>query len=89
VDDLAEVMDGNPRETALRGGRRADGGAWRQAAGLRERPLRDVIERVRPSFKAELVPYTPPRSTLVPAGPETGWTTRIPSQHAWPGGRRS
>src|SRR3954469_15089761 len=32
-----------------------------------ERELRDEIERVRQSFKAELVPYTPPGSALVPA----------------------
>jgi MerR family transcriptional regulator/heat shock protein HspR len=43
-----------------------------------ERELRDEIERVRRSFKAELVPYSPPGSALVPAGKGRGPRVRIP-----------
>ncbi|HKP88734.1 MAG TPA: MerR family transcriptional regulator, partial [Thermoleophilaceae bacterium] len=43
-----------------------------------ERELRDEIERVRRSFKAELVPYSPPGSALVPAGKAGGPRVRIP-----------
>jgi MerR family transcriptional regulator/heat shock protein HspR len=43
-----------------------------------ERELRDEIERVRRSFKAELVPYSPPGSALVPAGKARGPRVRIP-----------
>src|SRR5215210_1433589 len=43
-----------------------------------ERELRDEVERVRRSFKAELVPYSPPGSALVPAGKARGPRVRIP-----------
>jgi MerR family transcriptional regulator, heat shock protein HspR len=50
----------------------------RRASERAERELRDEIERVRRSFKAELVPYTPPGSALVPAGKARGPRVRIP-----------
>src|ERR671938_1460150 len=43
-----------------------------------ERELRDEIERVRRSFKAELVPYTTTGSALVPAGKAGDPRVRIP-----------
>ena len=50
----------------------------RRASERAERELRDEIERVRRSFKAELVPYTPPGSALVPARQARGPRVRIP-----------
>jgi len=47
----------------------------RRQADRAERELRDEIERVRRSFKAELVPYEPPGSALIPA---RGERVRIP-----------
>ena len=43
-----------------------------------EHDLRDEIERVRRSFKAELVPYEPPGSALVPLRTAEGTRIRIP-----------
>jgi MerR family transcriptional regulator/heat shock protein HspR len=53
-----------------------------------ERELRDEIERVRRSFKAELVPYTPPGSALVPAKMARGSRVRIPITRTKPRGDR-
>ena len=50
----------------------------RRGSERAERELRDEIERVRRSFKAELVPYSPPGSALVPAGKARGPRVRIP-----------
>jgi MerR family transcriptional regulator/heat shock protein HspR len=49
-----------------------------QSAERAERDLREEIERVRRSFKAELVPYQPPGSALIPARDATGERVRIP-----------
>jgi MerR family transcriptional regulator/heat shock protein HspR len=54
-----------------------------------ERELRDEIERVRRSFKAELVPYTPPGSALVPASAARGPRVRIPISRTTPRSDRS
>jgi MerR family transcriptional regulator/heat shock protein HspR len=43
-----------------------------------QQALRDEIERVRRSFKAELVPYQAPGSALVPARDVRGKRVRIP-----------
>ena len=51
-----------------------------------ERELRDEIERVRRSFRAELVPYSPPGSALVPAGKSP--RVRIPISRTKPRGDR-
>jgi MerR family transcriptional regulator, heat shock protein HspR len=50
----------------------------RREAERMERDLRDEIERVRRSFKAELVPYQPPGSALIPARAARAATVRIP-----------
>ena len=54
-----------------------------------ERELRDEIERVRRSFKAELVPYSPPGSALVPASQARGPRVRIPISRTRPHGGTS
>src|SRR4051794_15697672 len=54
----------------------------RRAAERAERDLREEIERVRRSFKAELVPYTPPGSALVPARDARDSRVRIPIARA-------
>jgi MerR family transcriptional regulator/heat shock protein HspR len=51
----------------------------RQAERVQEE-LEHEIERVRRSFKAELVPYEPPGQALVPRRPDDGKTRRIPIQ---------
>jgi MerR family transcriptional regulator/heat shock protein HspR len=51
-----------------------------------EHELRDEIERVRQSFKAELVPYSPPGSALVPAQKTRGPRVRIPISRTTPRG---
>jgi MerR family transcriptional regulator, heat shock protein HspR len=43
-----------------------------------EQEMADELDRVRRSFKAELVPYQPPGQALVPAGKRGG--VRIPIQ---------
>jgi MerR family transcriptional regulator/heat shock protein HspR len=53
-----------------------------------EHELRDEIERVRQSFKAELVPYSAPGSALVPAQKTRGPRVRIPISRTTPGGGR-
>jgi MerR family transcriptional regulator, heat shock protein HspR len=50
----------------------------RRQADRAERELRDEIERVRRSFKAELVPYQAPGSALIPARDAGGQRVRIP-----------
>jgi MerR family transcriptional regulator, heat shock protein HspR len=57
----------------------------RRQAERAERDLRDEIERVRRSFKAELVPYQPPGSALVPARDARG-RVRIPISRTRPRG---
>jgi MerR family transcriptional regulator, heat shock protein HspR len=52
--------------------------ALRRESERAERELRDEVERVRRSFKAELVPYEAPGSALVPAGKARGPRVRIP-----------
>src|SRR5919199_4409415 len=59
----------------------------RREAERVERDLRDEIERVRRSFKAELVPYKPPGSALVPAKTR-GPRVRIPISRTKPRGDR-
>ena len=51
-----------------------------------ERELRDEIERVRRSFKAELVPYSAPGSALIPARAARGPRVRIPITRTTPRG---
>ena len=51
----------------------------REAEATR-RKLEQEVERVRQSFKAELVPYQPPGQALVPAGKRKGDGIRIPIQ---------
>jgi MerR family transcriptional regulator, heat shock protein HspR len=51
----------------------------RQAEKLEEEMAAE-IDRVRRSFKAELVPYQPPGQALVPAGKRRGDGIRIPIQ---------
>ena len=48
----------------------------RQAQRVRQE-LQDELERVRRSFKAELVPYEPPGSALMPVRGGDGETVRI------------
>ena len=50
----------------------------RREAERAERELRDEIERVRRSFKAELVRYEPPGSALVPSREARGDRVRVP-----------
>jgi MerR family transcriptional regulator, heat shock protein HspR len=50
----------------------------RRQADRAERELRDEIERVRQSFKAELVRYEPPGSALIPARDARVPRVRIP-----------
>src|SRR3982751_5213569 len=45
-----------------------------------EQEMADELERVRRSFKAELVPYQPPGQALVPSGKRKGDGIRIPIQ---------
>ena len=49
----------------------------RQAAQA-ERELRDQLDRVRRSFKAELVPYEPPETALLPRRYADDRSVRIP-----------
>ena len=58
----------------------------RRQAERAERDLRDEIERVRRSFKAELVPYEPPGSALIPARDAGGERVRIPISRGRPRG---
>jgi MerR family transcriptional regulator/heat shock protein HspR len=51
----------------------------REAERMRQ-DLQDEIERVRKSFRAELVRYEPPGSALVPARSAKGERVRIPIQ---------
>jgi MerR family transcriptional regulator/heat shock protein HspR len=51
----------------------------RQAQRM-EREMHEEIERVRKSFRAELVPYQPPGSALVPARQSAADRIRIPIQ---------
>ena len=51
----------------------------RQAEQM-EREMLDEIERVRKSFRAELVPYEPPGSALIPARDAKAARVRIPIQ---------
>jgi MerR family transcriptional regulator/heat shock protein HspR len=55
----------------------------RRQAERAERELREEIERVRRSFKAELVRYEPPGSALIPA---RGVRVRIPISRTRPQG---
>jgi MerR family transcriptional regulator/heat shock protein HspR len=55
----------------------------RRQAERAERELREEIDRVRRSFKAELVPYEPPGSALIPAGADR---VRIPISRPAPQG---
>jgi MerR family transcriptional regulator, heat shock protein HspR len=55
----------------------------RRQAERAERELREEIERVRRSFKAELVRYEPPGSALIPA---RGARVRIPISRTRPQG---
>ena len=52
--------------------------AFRRQAERAEQELRAEIERVRKSFRAELVPYEPPGSALIPARAVRGDRVRIP-----------
>src|SRR5438132_9223985 len=52
--------------------------AFRRQAERAEQELRAEIERVRKSFRAELVPYEPPGSALIPARAARGDRVRIP-----------
>ena|SRR5438067_361697 len=52
--------------------------ALRREAERAEHELREEIERVRRSFKAELVRYEPPGSALIPAGSRSSGRVRIP-----------
>jgi MerR family transcriptional regulator, heat shock protein HspR len=58
----------------------------RRQAERAERELREEIERVRRSFKAELVPYEPPGSALIPAREAGGGRVRIPISRSRPRG---
>jgi MerR family transcriptional regulator/heat shock protein HspR len=58
----------------------------RRQAERAERDLRDEIERVRRSFKAELVRYEPPGSALIPARVARGARVRIPISRTRPHG---
>ena len=49
----------------------------RQAERMRKE-MQEEIERVRRSFRAELVPYQPPGSALIPARDAKGQRVRIP-----------
>ena len=51
----------------------------RQAERM-QREMHEEIERVRKSFRAELVPYQPPGSALIPARDARGPRVRIPIQ---------
>ena len=51
----------------------------RQAARM-EQEMAEEIEKVRKSFRAELVPYEPPGSALIPARDAQGARVRIPIQ---------
>ncbi|MDQ3933265.1 MAG: helix-turn-helix transcriptional regulator [Actinomycetota bacterium] len=51
----------------------------RQAERM-EQEMHEEIERVRKSFRAELVPYQPPGSALIPARDARGPRVRIPIQ---------
>ncbi|MEA2353156.1 MAG: MerR family transcriptional regulator, heat shock protein HspR [Thermoleophilaceae bacterium] len=50
----------------------------RRQAERAERELRDEIERIKRSFRAELVPYQPPGSALIPARDARGPRVVIP-----------
>jgi MerR family transcriptional regulator/heat shock protein HspR len=53
----------------------------RQAERL-QREFEEELERVRRSFRAELVPYEPPGQALVPAGDARGEGVRVPITRA-------
>jgi MerR family transcriptional regulator/heat shock protein HspR len=58
----------------------------RRQAERAEREMLEEIERVRRSFKAELVRYEPPGSALIPAGAARGGRVRIPISRTRPQG---
>jgi MerR family transcriptional regulator/heat shock protein HspR len=58
----------------------------RRQAERVESDLREEIERVRRSFKAELVRYEPPGSALVPARDARAGSIRIPISRTRPRG---
>jgi MerR family transcriptional regulator/heat shock protein HspR len=58
----------------------------RRQAERAEKELRDEIERVRRSFKAELVRYEPPGSALIPARAAREARVRIPIKRGRPRG---
>lgn len=55
----------------------------RQAERI-QHELEDEIERVRRSFKAELVPYEPPGQALIPARRGDGDAVRVPIERRRP-----
>ena len=59
----------------------------RRQAERTEREMRDEIERVRRSFRAELVPYEPPGNALVPARELRKQRVRVPISRAKRRGR--
>jgi MerR family transcriptional regulator/heat shock protein HspR len=58
-------------------------------ADAAQRELEEEIERVRKSFKRELVRYEPPGSALIPARDASGRRVRIPIARRRPDGRSS
>ena len=64
-------------------------GELERRAEAAQRELEQEIERVRKSFKRELVRYEPPGSALVPARDAGGARVRIPIARTGRGGRSS
>ena len=64
-------------------------GELERRAEAAQRELEQEIERVRKSFKRELVRYEPPGSALVPARDAGGARVRIPIARPGRGGRSS